>query len=116
MKLNNIAFFGLYLLALLLIIYFRKDENILFAILTVTVIGAIALHKVAVIPVIILTLLFAIVENICVYYGLWKYNKKYTKMPHAPLWIYLAWAAVIVFILKVYNELFGFESLRVIHS
>ena len=105
MKPNNIAFFGLYLIALLLIIYFRKEENIIFAILTVTMIGALALHKVAIIPVIILTILFCIVENICVSYGLWNYNKKYTKMPYVPLWLYLAWAASIVFILKLYGEL-----------
>lgn len=116
MKGNNIAFFGLYLAALLLIIYFRQDENIIFAILTVTVLGALALHKVAIIPVIILTLLFAIVENVCVYYGLWKYSKRYTKMPYVPLWLYLAWAAAIIFILKLYGELFGFQALRMLYS
>lgn len=54
--------------------------------------------------VFIFTLLFGLVENICVYYKLWKYNTKYP-MPYVPPWIYIAWALSIMFILIVVKRL-----------
>ena len=103
MKTSNIKFLLLYFLAFLIIISYRKDEIIIFSVLLATIIIALSQYNVRMIPVILLTVLFTIVENISVHYGLWKYNTK-NPMPYVPVWLYLAWMASIIFIIKLYDD------------
>ena len=93
-------FIFLYMIAFIFILYFRKSEwNILFIICSLLLIVLYLYRDIRVKLVILLTILFGIVENICVYYKLWKYNAKYL-VPYVPLWLYGAWALSIIFILK----------------
>ncbi len=68
---------------------------------------ALLLFKVNVLVVLVLATFFVIIENICVSYGLWKYNntKKYKAfipyVPNIPIWLYFAWALSIVFVIKM---------------
>lgn len=87
-----------YCIAFILILTFRKDENVIFSILGITILIALSLQKLNYLHVMLLTCLFGIVENVCVYYGLWKYDTK-KQMPYVPLWIYLAWMASIIYII-----------------
>lgn len=98
MEQNTILLLTLYAIAFFFIIFFRKREWILIGILTFTSIAALYWTNVNIKLSILLTILFTVVENICVYYGLWKYNTRYP-MPFIPIWIYLAWFASIVFIM-----------------
>lgn len=92
----------LYLFAFLLILYFRKNEWYILAILSVVFVIVLLLFskKLNWKVVILLTLLFCIVENISVYYGLWTYNRTKYPLPYVPLWLYLAWCLSIILIVK----------------
>jgi hypothetical protein len=104
MEQNTIFLLTLYAVAFFFIIFFRKSEWILICILGFTCIFALYLTNVNIKLLVPLTILFSIVENICVYYGMWKYNTKYN-IPLVPVWIYLAWFASIIFIMYLTNQL-----------
>ena len=102
-EIKEVLIFNLtYLIAFILLIYFRKSDTAITFILIITSIIILYRYKINLYWVIILTLLFTTVENICVYYGMWKYNSKYL-FPYVPLWLYLAWMLSIIFIVKSYN-------------
>lgn len=104
MKNDTIGLLLLYLFTLFLILYFRKQEAIMIALLAIICIVAGLLFQINIVSLLVLTTLFVIVENICVYYNLWKYTTKYP-MPYAAVWIYLCWFLAIIFIIKV-DEVF----------
>ena len=101
MQQDSIYLILLYVVTLFLIIYFRRDEWMILSVLSVALVSAILLYKINILAVFIITLLFAIVENICAYYGIWKYNNAKSLMPYVPLWVYFAWALSIIFIIKM---------------
>lgn len=90
----------LYCIAFILILVFRKDETAIVSILVITIATVLSLQKLNYFHVIVLTILFGVVENVCVSYGLWKYNTK-NPMPLVPVWIYLAWMASIMYIIVI---------------
>jgi hypothetical protein len=101
MKYDNIFFAILYLISFLLLLYFRENEWNILAILIILLFIVLYMYSdINLTLVLLFTALFCTVENICVYYKLWKYNCKYP-MPYVPLWLYLAWALSIIFILRV---------------
>ena len=100
MEQNTILLLTLYAIAFFFIIFFRKREWILICILAFTCIIALYFTNVNITLLILLTILFTVVENICVYYGLWKYNTR-NPIPFIPIWIYLAWFASIVLIMHL---------------
>jgi DMSO reductase anchor subunit len=94
----------LYAVSLALIIVFRNDETKIMLTLGLASIIATASFDLNIAPIIIMTILFFAVENICVYYGLWKYNTK-RPMPFTPAWLFFAWYLAIIFILKMQDVL-----------
>ncbi len=101
MEQNTIILLLTYATVFCLVVYFRKYEWFLISILSLTCIIAVYLTRINISILFLLTFLFAVVENICVYYGMWKYTTQYA-MPYVPIWIYLAWAVSIIFIVYVY--------------
>jgi uncharacterized membrane protein YoaT (DUF817 family) len=101
MKPDSLYLLLLYLSALVLIIYFRRDEWMMLAVLATAFLIAVTLYKVNVLAVLIIAVFFFTVENICAYYGLWKYNNTKFPMPYVPVWVYFAWALSVVFIMKM---------------
>jgi uncharacterized membrane protein YoaT (DUF817 family) len=104
MEQKTIILLALYATVFFFVIYFRKYEWFLISILSLTCIIAVYLTNINIPILLLLTLLFAVVENICVYYGMWKYNTQYA-MPFVPVWIYLAWAVSIIFIVYTLEDL-----------
>lgn len=103
MKQELLPFSLLYLIGFLLVLYCRKNELLVLGVLfMVFVIVAVFYSKrLNWTYVLLLTALFCAVENICVYYGLWTYNRTKYPMPYVPIWLYLAWCLSIIFILKL---------------
>ena len=104
MKLDTAIMLLTYLIGLILIIIFRRDEFAILAIVSTVFIIVLSLYEVRWPAVIILTIVFTTVENICVYYGLWNYNNTKYPMPYVPIWLYLAWLLSIIFIIIMYNK------------
>jgi hypothetical protein len=101
MEYSTALFALLYLISFILLLYFRENEWNILVILLVLLLTVLYLYNDIDLKLILLfTVLFCTVENICVYYQLWKYNCKYP-MPYVPLWLYLAWALSIIFILRI---------------
>jgi hypothetical protein len=95
---QDIILLLVYAIGFILVLYSRSNEWLVLCVLaTVAAIVIIMLPQTNWKRVILLTILFGTVENICVYYGLWKYNVKYP-MPFVPLWLYIAWFLSIIFI------------------
>ena len=105
MKLDTAIILLTYLIGLVLIIIFRKDEFAILAILSTVLLIVFCLYKTHWTAVIILTIVFTLVENLCVYYGLWQYNNTKYPMPYVPLWLYLAWLLSIIFIIKIHDKI-----------
>ena len=95
----------IYLFAFILLIYFRYSDIAITTILIITSIIILYRYNIYLYWIIILTILFTTIENICVYYGLWKYNSKYL-FPFVPIWLYFAWMLSIIFIVKSYNYIY----------
>lgn len=89
-----------YIVALVSIIYFKKDEYTLTFILAILFSFVMYQTKYQLVGVLVLSLMFCIIEYICVDNGVWKYN--YARK-NIPTWLYFAWAMSVVFIIKVYH-------------
>lgn len=103
MKQDLLSLAFVYLIGFLLVLYFRKEEWYILAILLVVFVYVLYFFfdKIKWHSVLLLTLLFCSVENICVYYGLWTYNRTKYPMPFVPVWLYLAWCLSIIFIVLI---------------
>lgn len=91
-----------YIIALLLIIYLKKDEKTLMLYLGLLFGVVIYLTKYNMIIALVIAFLFCIVEYICVEHGVWKYNYVENNIP---VWLIFAWSMSVVFIMKVYEYL-----------
>jgi hypothetical protein len=104
MKTDSITLILLYAVTLVLVLLFRNDDIKLILVLGFASIIASILFEFNMALVVIATICFIVIENLCVYYGLWKYNTK-LPAPFAPIWIYFAWYMSIIFIIKLQDIL-----------
>lgn len=107
MDTKTIFFMLLYMISFILIIYIRKNEWHILTVLVITFIIVMIIYpKINLKMPIIMTLLFGIVENICVHYGIWKYQNVNYPLPYIPTWVYFAWFLSIIFIVRFSSKTF----------
>jgi hypothetical protein len=101
MSQKELLFIFLYLIVFIIVILVRKNEwHILFVLFITLLVVIMMFPEIKWKIPIIMTIIFCTIENICVYYGLWKYQNFTYGAPYVPIWLYLAWLLSILFIVK----------------
>lgn len=94
----------LYIFSFLFVIFLRKEELILTSLLFIILFTLCFIYikdKILIITLLGIGVIMPILEIICIYLNMWKYNNN--KYIDVPLWLFPLWSIVGFYIISLYN-------------